>query len=61
VIYMMVRPGITGLWQVSGRNHVEYRRRVAMDVCYVKNQSLVLDTWILLRTVVVVVSGHGAH
>jgi lipopolysaccharide/colanic/teichoic acid biosynthesis glycosyltransferase len=61
VIYMMVRPGLTGLWQVSGRNFVEYRKRVAMDVCYVKNQSAVLDMWILLKTVVVVVTRHGAH
>jgi undecaprenyl-phosphate galactose phosphotransferase len=60
VFYEMVRPGITGLWQVSGRNFVEYRRRVAMDVLYVKRQSLVLDIWILLKTVVVVVTGHGA-
>ncbi len=60
VIYMLVRPGITGLWQVSGRNFVEYRKRVAMDVCYVKNQSLVLDLWILAKTVLVVVTRHGA-
>lgn len=60
VIYEMVRPGITGLWQVSGRNFVEYRRRVAMDVIYVKRQSFVLDIWILLKTVVVVITGHGA-
>jgi exopolysaccharide production protein ExoY len=61
VIYMMVRPGVTGLWQVSGRNNVEYRKRVAMDVCYVKKQSAVLDSWILLKTVVVVVTRHGAY
>jgi len=61
VIYMMVRPGVTGLWQVSGRNNAEYRRRVAMDVCYVKNQSAVLDTWILLKTIIVVVTRHGAY
>jgi undecaprenyl-phosphate galactose phosphotransferase len=61
VIYMMVRPGVTGLWQVSGRNNVEYRKRVAMDVCYVKKQSFVLDTWILLKTVIVVVTRHGAY
>ena len=60
MLYEMVRPGITGLWQVSGRNFVEYRRRVAMDVVYVRRQSLVLDFWILLKTVVVVVTGHGA-
>jgi lipopolysaccharide/colanic/teichoic acid biosynthesis glycosyltransferase len=61
VIYMLVRPGVTGLWQVSGRNNAEYRRRVAMDVCYVKNQSAVLDTWILMKTVLVVVTRHGAY
>lgn len=61
VIYTMVRPGITGLWQVSGRNNAEYRRRVAMDVCYVKRQSAVLDIWILAKTVIVVVTRHGAY
>jgi undecaprenyl-phosphate galactose phosphotransferase len=61
LFYMMVRPGITGLWQVSGRSNAEYRRRVAMDVCYVKRQSAVLDLWILAKTVVVVVTGHGAY
>jgi lipopolysaccharide/colanic/teichoic acid biosynthesis glycosyltransferase len=61
VIYMMVRPGITGLWQVSGRNNAEYRRRVAMDICYVKKQSAVLDFWILLKTIAVVVTRHGAY
>lgn len=61
VVYMLVRPGITGLWQVSGRNNVEYRKRVAMDVCYVRNQGVVLDTWILLKTILVVVTRHGAY
>jgi exopolysaccharide production protein ExoY len=61
VVYMLVRPGVTGLWQVSGRNNVEYRKRVAMDVCYVRNQGLVLDTWILLKTILVVVTRHGAY
>lgn len=61
VVYMLVRPGLTGLWQVSGRNFVEYRKRVAMDVVYVRNQSLLLDLWILAKTVRVVVSRHGAY
>lgn len=61
VIYMMVRPGLTGLWQVSGRSNAEYRRRVAMDVCYVKRQSAVLDLWILAKTVIVVLSRNGAY
>lgn len=61
VIYMLVRPGLTGLWQVSGRSFTEYRKRVAMDVVYVKNQSLLLDLWILVKTVRVVVTRHGAY
>jgi len=61
VIYAMVRPGITGLWQVSGRSNAEYRRRVAMDVCYIKKQSAVLDFWILMKTIVVVLTRHGAY
>jgi undecaprenyl-phosphate galactose phosphotransferase len=61
VLYELVRPGLTGLWQVSGRNFVDYRKRVAMDVVYVKNQSAVLDLWILLRTIRVVVTRHGAY
>jgi Undecaprenyl-phosphate galactose phosphotransferase WbaP len=61
VIYKLVRPGVTGLWQVSGRNNADYRRRIAMDVCYVRNQSAVLDAWILLKTAVVVVTRHGAY
>jgi exopolysaccharide production protein ExoY len=60
VMYMMVKPGITGLWQVSGRSNTDYRRRVAIDVCYVRNQSLLLDLWILLKTTTVVVGRHGA-
>jgi Undecaprenyl-phosphate galactose phosphotransferase WbaP len=61
VLYMMVKPGITGLWQVSGRSNTDYRRRVAIDVCYVKNQSALLDLWILLKTTLVVIGRHGAY
>jgi exopolysaccharide production protein ExoY len=61
LMYMMVKPGITGLWQVSGRSNTDYRRRVAIDVCYVRNQSILLDLWILLRTTRVVIGRHGAY
>lgn len=47
---MMVKPGITGLWQVSGRNDVPFDKRVEIDAQYAKRQSLVEDIWILLRT-----------
>jgi lipopolysaccharide/colanic/teichoic acid biosynthesis glycosyltransferase len=59
--YMAVRPGITGLWQVSGRNSTSYRRRVACDVKYVRSKSLANDLNILLRTVPVILIAHGAY
>lgn len=59
--YFAVRPGITGLWQTMGRNDTDYGRRVAIDVYYVRNQSLLLDTYILAKTVRVVLAGDGAY
>lgn len=47
---LMVKPGITGLWQVSGRNDVPFDKRVEIDAQYAKRQSLIEDIWILLRT-----------
>ena len=60
-IYLSVKPGITGLWQVSGRNETDYRRRVVLDVYYVRKQNLLLDLYILLKTTRVVVAGDGAY
>ena len=60
-VYLSAKPGITGLWQVMGRNDTDYRRRVAMDVCYVRNQNLLLDLYILLKTTRVVLGGGGAY
>lgn len=59
--YRQVRPGITGLWQVSGRNDLDYRQRVALDVLFVKRFSLWLYIAILLRTAPAVLSREGAH
>lgn len=59
--YCAVRPGLSGLWQVSGRNKLTYRDRVALDVQYVKNWSLWLDLRILLRTFRVVLTGDGSQ
>jgi len=59
--YMAVRPGITGLWQVSGRSETSYESRVALDVSYVSRPSLLADLSILLRTPVAVISRRGAH
>jgi exopolysaccharide production protein ExoY len=59
--YCSVRPGITGLWQVSGRNDVSYRRRVAIDTCYAQHQSLALDLRILIATVPSVLMRKGSY
>jgi lipopolysaccharide/colanic/teichoic acid biosynthesis glycosyltransferase len=59
--YLSVRPGLTGLWQVSGRSNVDYARRVALDTDYVRNASLWLDAQILCRTVKVVLLRQGAR
>lgn len=59
--YCMVRPGITGLWQVSGRNQLDYKSRVVLDVKYVRNLSLIGDFLIAIRTIYVVATGHGSR
>jgi undecaprenyl-phosphate galactose phosphotransferase len=59
--YHMVRPGITGLWQVSGRNDVDYETRVRLDVWYVLNWSIWLDVLMMLRTIRVVLKREGAY
>ncbi len=60
-LYTKVKPGITGLWQVSGRNDVSYEERVALDAYYVRNWSVWLDLYILARTVPVALFGKGAY
>ncbi|QDQ26613.1 exopolysaccharide biosynthesis protein [Chitinimonas arctica] len=59
--YIAVRPGITGLWQVSGRNDTTYDERVRLDSHYVRNWSLALDCRILFRTLHVVIARQGAY
>lgn len=59
--YCTVKPGITGLWQVSGRNTTSYQERVQMDARYAEQWSLGLDLYILLRTFRAVWHGHGAY
>ena len=60
-VFSSVRPGITGLWQVSGRSDTGYARRVALDCHYVRNWSPWMDVWILLRTVRAVLLMRGAR
>jgi len=60
-LYTRVRPGLTGLWQVSGRNAVPFDDRVELDAFYVRNWSVWLDLFILLRTARAVLSAEGAY
>ena len=59
--YCAVRPGITGLWQASGRNDTTYRRRVAMDVFYSRHSCLAFDLRIILMTVPAVLRWRGSY
>ncbi|MDP2096577.1 MAG: undecaprenyl-phosphate galactose phosphotransferase WbaP [Hydrogenophaga sp.] len=59
--FLMVRPGMSGLWQVSGRNDLDYETRVYLDTWYVKNWSLWYDIAILFKTVRVVFKREGAY
>ncbi|HHQ6553078.1 TPA: undecaprenyl-phosphate galactose phosphotransferase WbaP [Serratia fonticola] len=59
--YLMAKPGMTGLWQVSGRNDVDYETRVYFDAWYVKNWSLWNDIAILFKTINVVLKRDGAY
>jgi len=54
-----MKPGLTGLWQVSGRNTLPFEEMVRLDVFYIENWSLLLDLKIMLRTVVVMLGGQG--
>lgn len=60
-LYTKVLPGITGLWQVSGRNDTTYEDRVGLDEYYVRNWSIWMDLWIVGRTFRCVISGKGAY
>jgi lipopolysaccharide/colanic/teichoic acid biosynthesis glycosyltransferase len=60
-LYVQVRPGLTGLWQCSGRTDTSYRARTALDLKYLLERTLWLDLKLLLKTIRVVVLGHGAY
>jgi lipopolysaccharide/colanic/teichoic acid biosynthesis glycosyltransferase len=60
-IFRATKPGLTGFWQVQGRQEVPFEQRVQMDLFYVQNWSLRLDCEILLRTPLVVLRGVGAY
>ena len=56
-----ITPGITGLWQVSGRSELGFDERLRLDIAYIRNRSLSLDIQIVFRTVGAVISGRGAN
>lgn len=59
--YCRVKPGITGLWQVSGRSDTTYRRRVALDVAYSRNRSIGLNLKIMIMTIPAVLAARGSR
>ncbi|WP_117192106.1 sugar transferase [Rhizobium terrae] len=59
--YLSTRPGLTGLWQISGRNDVSYESRIAFDTHYVQNWSLVGDVMIIVRTIPAVCLARGSY
>jgi exopolysaccharide production protein ExoY len=58
-LYTSVKPGLTGLWQVTRTSRTSYRRRVATDILYVRNRTLALDFRILLATIPAVLTDNG--
>lgn len=60
-LYTSIKPGITGLWQVSGRNDTSYKERVYFDEHYIRNWSLWLDLYIFVKTVFVLIRQTGAY
>ena len=59
-ILFQVKPGITGLWQISGRSHLSFEERLNLDEAYIRNWSLWMDLTILVKTIRTAASGHGA-
>ena len=60
-IFRCVKPGLTGYWQIQGRQEVSYESRIALDLFYVRNWSLMLDLKIILKTPLRVIRGAGAY
>jgi lipopolysaccharide/colanic/teichoic acid biosynthesis glycosyltransferase len=58
---LAAKPGITGLWQVSGRSHTTFEEMIALDLEYIRSASLLTDLRLLIRTIPVVLNQHGAQ
>ena len=59
-IILSGKPGVTGLWQVTGRSEIDFEQRVELDAQYVRKKSVLYDLWIILKTIPAVISGRGA-
>lgn len=59
-IILSGKPGLTGLWQVSGRSEIDFDRRVEMDAGYVQRRNIFFDLWLILKTIPAVLYGKGA-
>ena len=60
-LYEKCKPGLSGLWQVSGRNNTTYQERVQLDMYYINNKSLMLDLKIFFKTIPVILFKRGAY
>ena len=60
-LYKQVNPGLTGIWQISGRTDTGYKQRINFDEYYIRNWSIWLDIYILIRTIYVVLTKKGAY
>ncbi len=58
---LSVQPGLSGMWQISGRSDTGYEERITLDTYYIHNWTVWLDLWILIKTVYVVLKGKGAY
>ena len=58
---LSVKPGLSGMWQISGRSDTGYEERINLDTYYIQNWSIWLDIWIIIKTVWVVIKGKGAY
>lgn len=60
-LLLSIKPGLTGLWQVSGRSNTSYERRIELDLLYIQKQSLLLDLKLILKTLPAMFSRDGAY
>lgn len=59
-IILQAKPGLTGVWQISGRSEINFDKRVEMDANYVTRRSIIHDVWLILKTIPAVLTGRGA-